>query len=331
MPELIMIHAHVDLRTERFSQFIKSIPFIAALLQGWDLAKIGYQNKGPSYRRKQQWKAVYHVFFNYKFSLTWFDTLVAAEYSFIFKLRPRLYIKPFRTYISTRWNKEKKLKVIFDSYRFMKSKQAVFSQLVNENKSAVLAHFPLDEENIASLVLGYDDQFRKEGEVVLSLECEQLGGRLVSVAFSFEEVEANKWVCWVGCVQGHSLKNMGKATKSVQKLMHGLRPNSFIMTALQDLCRSLDCAAIYCVADSHHSYRKKHAIHLPWRHTIGFDYDGFWLEVGAQKEANDWFNLPLLRARKEMSELKTKKRAMYRKRYAMLDEMAVNISAAVNG
>lgn len=325
-----MIHAHVDLRTERFSQFIKSIPLIAALLQGWGFAKMGYQNKSPSYRRKQQWKAIYHVFMNYKFSRLWFETLAASEYFYIFNLRPRLYIKPFRTYISTRWSKDKKLKVIFDSYRLMKINHSVFSKLVNNNEGSVLARFNLDQNHIASLVLGYDDQFRKEGEVVLSLESEQLGGRLVSVAFSFEEVESNKWVCWVGCVQGHALKNMGQATKSVQKQMHGLRPNSFIMTALQDLCRSLGCAAIYCVADSHHSYRQKHAVHLPWRHKIDFDYDGFWLEIGAEKEANDWFKLPLIRARKQMSELKTKKRAMYRKRYTMLDEMSLNISDASN-
>lgn len=326
-----MIHAHVDLRTERFSQFIKSIPFITALLQGWGFAKMGYQNKSPGYRRKQQWKAIYHVFCNYKFSLAWFETLSLVEYSYIFNLRPRLYIKPYRAYISTMWNKEKKLKVIFDSYRFMIMNHAIFSRLVNKNERSVLAQFPIDDNHIASLVLGYDDQFRKEGEVVLSLECEQLGGRLVSVAFSFEEVESNQWVCWVGCVQGHSLKNMGQATKSVQKLMHGLRPNSFIMTALQDVCHSLGCATIYCVADSHHSYRQKHAVHLPWRHKIGFDYDAFWLEIGAVMSVDNWFELPLLRARKEMSELKTKKRAMYRKRYAMLDEMALSISDAVNG
>lgn len=296
---------------------------ISGLKQGWALAAKGYAHKSKKYRRKQQWKILFHSLCNPYFSLKWFELLTSPKYAYIFNIRPRLYIKPFRTYISIKWNKPKKLNVIFDTYRFMK-KNELFSQLLYENKSHVLATLSIDGEYEASLVLGYDDQFRKEGEIILSLECKELGGRIVSVAFSFEEIEGD-WVCWIGCVQGHSLK-MDHATKSIQKLMYGLRPNSFIVLALQNFCSSLGVETIYCVADSAHSYRKKHAVHLPWRHKIDFDYDSFWEEVGAQRHDQHWFKLPNVRVRKEILDLKTKKRAMYRKRYAMLDELAINIS-----
>ena len=188
-------------------------------------------------------------------------------------------------------------------------------------------------ENEPSKWLDYPKEFSKLHAQYSEIKNQQIKNRLnksvVSVAFSFEEIEEGRWVCWVGCVQGHALK-MHQATKLIQKLMHGLRPNSFIVVALQDLCRNLGCDAIYCVADSAHSYRKKHAVHLPWRHKIDFDYDEFWQDIGAKKVDQHWFELPLVRARKEMSELKTKKRAMYRKRYTMLDEVAINISNAVN-
>tara|TARA_B110000008_G_scaffold180796_2_gene179961 strand:- start:153 stop:1127 length:975 start_codon:yes stop_codon:yes gene_type:complete len=311
------------------AKITKKSTLFSVLKQGFQLATEGYKHKSKKYRRKQQWKILFHSLCNPRFSAEWFDLLSSVNYSYIFSVRPRLYIKPFRTYISVKWNKHKKLKVIFDSYRLMRSENNLFSKLLYENKRNELALLPIGDDYSASLILGYDDQFRKEGEIILSLECDGLGGRVVSVAFSFEEIEEGRWVCWVGCVQGHALK-MHQATKLIQKLMHGLRPNSFIVVALQDLCRNLGCDAIYCVADSAHSYRKKHAVHLPWRHKIDFDYDEFWQDIGAKKVDQHWFELPLVRARKEMSELKTKKRAMYRKRYTMLDEVAINISNAVN-
>lgn len=302
---------------------------VSALLQGWNLAKEGYKNHGKNYRKKQQWKIAFHSMLSPAFAVTWFETLKSSAFDAVSGPRSRLYIKPFRTYISIKWNKQRKLKVIFDTYRFMKLKGDMFSKLLNENASSTLTQIVLNEECSGSLVLGYDDQFRKEGEVLLSFECEEFGGRVVSVAFSFEEIETNKWVCLVGCVQGHPLNEVG-ATKKVQKLMHGIRPNSFIMNSLQELCRNLGCHAIYCVGDSIQSYRKKHAIHLPWRHGIDFDYDEFWQEVGAKECGKGWFDLPLIATRREMSELKTKKRSMYRKRYLMLDELSVNISAAIH-
>lgn len=302
---------------------------VSALLQGWNLAKEGYKNHGENYRKKQQWKIAFHSMLSPAFAVTWFETLKSSAFDAVSGPRSRLYIKPFRTYISIKWNKQRKLKVIFDTYRFMKLKGDMFSKLLNENESSTLTQVVLNEECSGSLVLGYDDQFRKEGEVLLSFECAEFGGRVVSVAFSFEEIETNKWVCLVGCVQGHPLNEVG-ATKKVQKLMHGIRPNSFIMNSLQELCRNLGCHAIYCVGDSIQSYRKKHAIHLPWRHGIDFDYDEFWREVGAKECGKGWFDLPLIATRREMSELKTKKRSMYRKRYLMLDELSVNISAAIH-
>lgn len=325
---MVNIMAIAEQSTSDIDEVPETIFLISALNQAWRLAQEGYKNHGSNYRRKQQWKIVFHTLFNPIFALKWFEKLRSPEFNLVSHIRPRLYIKPFRTYISIKWSAQRKLKVIFDTYRFMQLKVAVFSDLLNKNESTIVANIRLSESSIASLVLGYDDQFRKEGEAVLSLECEEFGGRIVSVAFSFEEVDKGRWVCLVGCVQGHPLNEVG-ATKKIQKLMHGIRPNSFIMNSLQEFCRELGCDAIYCVGDAIQSYRKKHAVHLPWRHGIDFDYNTFWQEVGATECDDGWFSLPLIAARREMSELKTKKRGMYRKRYIMLDELAENISEAV--
>lgn len=301
------------------------IAFLTRLLsKGWYLAAEGYKDSNPSYRQKQQWKILYHILLDPFFASRWFRILEDQKHHAIFHCRPRLYIKPFRTYISTQWCKNEKLKVIFDTYRFMDAYPEAFSDLLASGKSKPLARITMPGDKELRLILGYEDQFRKEGEIVLSLDCEALGGRIVSTAFSFEEISEGSWACRVGCVQGHKLK-AGGLTKSAQKLMYGLKPVSFIVFALQELCQSLNCSNILAVGDSIHTYRKKHAIHLPWAHSISFDYDAFWEEAGGEQEKDGWFRLPETYKRKPVSEIKSKKRSQYRKRYAMLDEFSAQI------
>ena len=228
--------------------------------------------------------------------------------------------------MSIKWGKNKKIKVIEDTYRFILSKGEHFSQLIDPKNSIQIAQFNLNESTVGTLTLGYDERYRKEGELVAQFESEQLGGMIAAAAFSFEEVEKGRWVCRIGCIQGHS-KNDDNHSKTAQKMMNGLRPKSLIIFTLQELARELGCTAVYGAGDSIQAYRKKHAIHLPWRHTISFNYNAVWSESDGQPVAEGWYQLPLKAVQKDMSEIKTHKRAYYRKRYALLDSISLLISS----
>jgi len=307
---------------------LKQIPLISVLDAGRRFASKGYPNYHQSYFDKQQWKIIFYTLFNPRFASKWFTLLKSPNFSFVFIHRPRLYIKPFRPYISIKWNKKQKVKVILDTYRFIKSKGETFTQLLTHNEDKIIAHLVFNNTYEGFLKLGYDDRFRKEGELVLSLECSQLGGKIISVAFSFEEIKKGRWVCLIGCVQGQSI-NTQHSSKLAQKLMFGLRPNSFIIFSAQELSRQLGCTAIYGVGDSIQAYRKKHTIHLPWVHKIHFNYDKFWYEVGGQNIGEGWFELPLIPVLKNIQEIKSNKRSMYRNRYHMLDNLSLKISNSV--
>ena len=193
--------------------------------------------------------------------------------------------------------------------------------------SKYLLKFPFESPYNMYLKLGYDDVFRKEGELVLSLECDELGGKIISTAFSFQKKEKDL-ICLVGCIQGHSVSN-NTISKTTQKLMFGLRPKALIIYSLQEFARNLGCNKIYGVGNSIHTFNKKHAIHIPWIHKLSFDYDSFWFEVGAIKIKENWFDIPLIPKRKTMEEIKSKKRSMYRKRFALLDNLSEQIVKAV--
>ncbi|MGY0398628.1 MAG: DUF535 family protein [Ostreibacterium sp.] len=295
---------------------------------GWQLASKGYANDNPTYRRKQQWKIIFHVLLNPKFAYQWFKFLESPEIKEVTLYRPRLYIKPFRVYISTQWNKERKVKIILDTYRFIESKTYLFSQIVTHKEGILITDLLFNDTHKAHLKLGYDRTFRKEGELVLSLECTELGGKIVSVAFSLEETTAGHWSCLVGCVQGHDNSDEQNAFKLTQRFLHGLRPNAFIIYSLQELSKQLDFNNIYCTGNSIQAHLKKHAIHFPWKN-INFDYNQFWLEVGGQNKGKGWFVLPLIPVRKDLQEIKSKKRSMYRKRYDMLDQLSTKITNKV--
>jgi uncharacterized protein VirK/YbjX len=310
-------------------RILEKIPFISVLITGWQLASKGYAHYGPKNCRKQQWKIIFHTLFSPIFAYKWFEFLKSPDFNYIFNYRPRLYIKPFRTYISIKWNKKQKVKVILDTYRFLKNKGDAFGQVLTNPDGLIIANLMFDNTYQGYLKLGYHDSFRKEGELVLSLDCSQLGGKVISVSFSLEESTNGDWLCLIGCVQGLKNMNTPDAYKSTQKLLHGLRPNSFIIYAVQELSRHLGCTAIYCTGNSIQAFHKKHFIHLPWVHKINFNYDKFWDEVGGQNIGKGWFELPLMPARKDMQEISSNKRSMYRKRYELLDHLSLEISNTV--
>ncbi len=310
------------------NNLLKQIPIISILVSGWQFASIGYANDTPKYRKKQKWKIIFHAFLNPIFASKWFKLLKSKDFNHVFSHRPRIYIKPFRVYISTKWNKKQKIKVILDTYRFIKSKGEVFEKILTHREGLIIADITFDSSHTGFLRLGYDDKFRKEGELVLTLESNELGGKIVSAAFSFEEITKGYWSCIIGCVQVHGANSNQSYYKKTQKLMHGLRPNSFIIHSVQELSRHLGCQKIYCTGNSIQVNRKKHAIHLPWFHSINFDYNSFWNEVGGKNINKDWFELPLLPVHKNIQEIKSNKRSMYRKRFGMLNDLSLKISGS---
>lgn len=294
------------------------------------MAYIGYNDAGESYRKKQQYKIAFHSLLNLKFASRWFKFLRSDEFKFVYSARPNIYIKPFRPYISIKWDKDKKIKVILDSYKFLQSKGDIFHQILNDGHKILATFMLMDKDNkqySLDLKLGYIERFRKEGELVLYLHSRDMGEDIAYVAFSFENNNDNISAL-IGSVQGH-ISNKEYATKIIQKLMYGIRPISFIIFAIQVLAKSLKCKDIYCAGDKIHTYRRKHAIAIPWNYKINFDYDKFYKEVGGEKTKDNWFKLPLQEQRKDMKDIKSKKRSLYKKRYALLDDISLQIQESL--
>jgi uncharacterized protein len=312
----------------QLEKIIVHIPLLSVAVKGWQLATLAFDDGHIGYRRKQQWKSFFGALVNPIFASKWFKILKSPDFLVVATHRQRLYFKPFRVYMSIRWTKKHKVKVILDTYRFIMSKGETFKQVITQNTGIEIARFRLNDTIEGCLTLGYDDRYRKEGELVFTFECDQLGGMIVAAAFSFEEIELGRWVCWISCIQGHQI-NAENSSKAVQKLLHGLRPKSLIIFAIQEFSRQLGFTAVYGAGDAIQAYRRKHAIHLPWRHAIQFDYDAIWIESGGRPDKDGWYLLPLTPVRKSIQEIKTNKRSLYFRRYSLLDDLSSKIADAV--
>jgi uncharacterized protein len=307
---------------------IERIPLLSVAYNGWQLASQAFAGERKNYRTKQQWKSFFCALIDPQFASKWFEILKSPYFLMVATHRQRLYFKPFRVYMSIRWTKKQKLKVILDTYRFIRSKGKGFMHVITHSGGMEIARFKLTDTTQGFLTLGYDERYRKEGELVLSFGCDEFTEMIASAAFSFEEMERGHWACRIGCIQGHR-RNDENSSKAVQKLMHGLRPKSLIVYTVQEFSRQLGFSTIYGVGDSIQAYRRKHAIHLPWWHAIRFDYNAIWRESGGRPDKKGWYELPLTPVKKNIQEIKTNKRALYSRRYHMLEDLSLQIAETV--
>jgi hypothetical protein len=262
-------------------------------------------------------------------ALKWFAMMQTQGLRPFSDANPLLAFKPMRVYLSSRWNLTQRTKVMKDTYGFILWKGGAIraALLSEESEGIILATFPLGELGSGEIRLGFDNRFRKEGEFTVSLLCPQRGGRISSLSFALEW-RPNGLVLYAGCVQG---RNEGDEDlmKAISKVMHGLRPKALVVFAAQELSRALGVREFLGASNAIQVHRRKHLIHLEWAHALTFDYDAFWLELGGHRALDEWFYLPRKAKRRIREEIKPNKRGMYAKRYAMMDEIAIQIRAAM--
>ncbi|MCE1229805.1 MAG: VirK/YbjX family protein [Firmicutes bacterium] len=264
-----------------------------------------------------------------KAALRWFAAMESQALEPFAEANPLLPLKPLRVYLSSRWGLKKRAKVMEETYQYAHWKGGpVRKALLKADAEGVrLAQWSLGENGEAELRLGFDNRFRKEGEFAVSLWCPALGGRIASASFALEWREIGLTML-VGCVQGIPETESG-LMKGLQKAMHGLRPKALVIFAAQELGRSLGIREILGAGNAIQVHRHKHLIHLDWAHDLSFDYDGLWSEMGGTPVEEGWFHLPRKAKRRTRDEIKPNKRSQYAKRYALMDELAMQIRAAM--
>lgn len=277
-----------------------------------------HRGEGLHRRLQRQARAALAAALRPSASVRWFDSVDGPALRPFALANPLLPLKPFRVYLSTNWSRDRRRKVILDTYATAARMGGALRRALLDREGVRFLVGCGEGEAAIHLRLHRELRFRKEGEFTLSLECPAVGGRVMSVAFSIEQMTGGI-ALYIGCLQGRD--EGAEAIRSLTKALHGLRPKAFLLIAMQEVAAALGAEELYGVGSAIQVHRRKHAIHLPWIHGLGLDYDALWAEAGGILDAGGWFRLPLTTPRRSREDMKPNKRSMYAKRYELLDRL----------
>lgn len=152
------------------------------------------------------------------------------------------------------------------------------------------------------LWLNRNDQLSDEGWWALSLRDNQ-GERIYTASFAFLPPNA-LLVC---SVQGPNTADAKDVVRQMTKTLHGLRPQQFMISALQLFSGCLKTAPLLGIAQDNQ-------VKLRWalKKRVQIDYDELWANAGGTRHEQDgYWHLPARPERRDETEIKSQKRAMY--------------------
>lgn len=169
-------------------------------------------------------------------------------------------------------------------------------------------------------ILTYHPGQRKEGLMALEMRFE--GYLLYQMMFWINQDKNQEPALWIGAMQGPNMNNAKDFVKETTKIAHRYRTKNLILYMTMALARSLRVKHIYAV--SNEGYYAMN--HLRINRKLKTDFGVFWNEVGGHI-TNDsrFYELPLVEPRKTLDEVPTRKRAVYRKRFAFQDDVDMQI------
>jgi len=228
----------------------------------------------------------------------------------LFRAQPRAFYPVMSHLIDRRMGVQARLRTTLDSLR------TVCASVGDEaNVRSLLTHgiTLLELADHTRVVLSLNDVSFHEGLWQIGLVGAD-GLRLYSIGFGFTDVRT----LLMGNVQGPSLKDEGlDRIRDATHAAHGMRPPHLLVHALRVLAAHWGATCLLGVDPENHVKGR-------WNlrdSRLRFDYRAFWAEhEGARDGGGNW-SLPLETALRPLEEVPTKRRAMYRRRYAMLEAL----------
>lgn len=237
--------------------------------------------------------------------------------------RPQLAGAVIWPYICTTWNARTRLQRIDEHFRAIELMGTVLDFPVNEQMLL------LDLADVASnlrVVLDRPKWFLREGMLVLNLFAQEI--RIYSLAFSFA-FEEDKVVAYIGAIQGVNVAGIIDDYRDLTKALHGMRPRDFQVELLRMFCRCLGISRIYAVADDKRQHRSSY-FGTNKSDALFLNYNVIWEERGGVRHSDDFFVIPMETPMKSLDAVPSKKRAMYRRRYQLLQSLEKRMQVALN-
>ncbi|KFC09162.1 VirK family virulence factor [Trabulsiella guamensis ATCC 49490] len=158
----------------------------------------------------------------------------------------------------------------------------------------------------------------KEGEATLQFyDAQEI--MLAELTFTFCRF-GGKNTLYIGGLQGAKAHVPHERIQTATRACHGLFPKRLLVEVAMTLGQHLGAAQIRAVSNETHIYRSLRYRRKKQGH-LHADYNSFWASLGARVDERGDYVLPNEMRRKPMEEIASKKRAEYRRRYALSDSL----------
>ena len=262
-----------------------------------------------------------HVKYLWRLALTWkVRGRLLREFSgqkmarALFRAQPRAFYPVMNHLIDRRMDARARLRTTLESLRVVCD-----SVCAEGNVRGLLTHgiTLLELTDHTRVVLSLNDVSFHEGLWQIGL-VDADGVRLYSIGFGFTDAQT----VLMGNVQGPSLKDEGlDRIRDITHVAHGMRPPHLLVHTLRLLATQWGAKRLLGVDPENHVKGR-------WNlrdSRLRFDYRAFWAEHDATRDAGGNWSLPLATMLRPLEEVPTKRRAMYRRRYAMLDALQLAV------
>ena len=246
---------------------------------------------------------------------------VAAGYPFVYEQATRAFFYWRSTF-------EERARLIQEHMQFLSARlNDDFMFKLYGDKKIELWRLPLDETlGEMRLVMCAESGQRKEGLAAVMLNLSD-DTPVYQILFWIAKA-GDDWAMWIGAMQGPNVDDARELIKKITKKCHACRTKNLILYAAQAVARSFGLKKIFAVTNEGYYANN----HLRRDRKLKTSFSDFWAEAGGTPTDDArFYELPLVETRKTAEEIPTHKRAQYRRRFALLDELDKSVAETLRG
>lgn len=247
---------------------------------------------------------------------------IAASYPFVYEQATRAFFYYRSTF-------EERIRLIEEHMEFLSARlNEDFMLRLYGDEKIELWRLPLDETlGEMNLVICAEPGQRKEGlaAIMFNLPDET---PVYQIIFWIARSPSGEWAMWLGAMQGANVDDARDLIKRITKRCHAYRTKNLILYAAQAVARSLGVEKIFAVTNEGYYANN----HVRRDRKLKTSFSDFWAEAGGTPtDDKRFYELPLTETRKTVEEIPSHKRAQYRRRFALLDELDAAIFKTLRG
>jgi uncharacterized protein VirK/YbjX len=232
--------------------------------------------------------------------------------------------KAHRQYLTLGLNATARSEAIVSHYDWLDSKLSPgAAEALTATEPLQILHFKGKDDADFFVFASGAHKAEREGESTLWFY-DGNNALLASVTFSVATKDGEK-ILVIGGLQGPRKNVSHEVIKIATRACFGIFPKRLLLETLWQMCASTGISAVYGVSDDGHVFRALRYRFSKGRH-FHASYDEFWSSIdGVRSDKFSW-RLPLQMARKSIEDIASKKRAEYRRRFQLLDDIQFQLN-----